>query len=139
MDTLHILLIVAGILHFALVWPAVLVPKVLDWQSDLANVSAMSRHVIWVHGAFIVLVNLSFGTLSIALAGPLSSGAPLARAVCGMIAVYWTSRLALQIGLFDTRQHLRNWWMTAGYHGLTIMFTYFSVVYWFAAVAPESM
>ena len=139
MNALEMLLIVAGLLHFGLTWPAVLVPKVLDWRHDLAHVSAMSRHVIWVHGGFIVLVNLSFGVLSITMAGPLASGEPLARAVCGMIAVYWTSRLALQLGLFDAREHLTTWWMTAGYHGLTLMFTYFAVVYWIAAVAPHSL
>lgn len=136
MTTLELLLIVAGLLHFALIWPAVMVPKVLDWRHDLAQVSRMSRHVIWVHGAFIVLVNLSFGTLSIVMAGALASGEPLARSVCGMIAVYWTSRLILQLGLFDAREHLNNWWMTAGYHGLTVMFTYFVAVYWLAAIAP---
>jgi hypothetical protein len=137
MNFLETLLIVAGLLHFALVWPAVMVPKVLDWRHDLAGVSRMSRHVIWTHGAFIVLVNLSFGALSIALAGPLASGEPLARAVCGMIAVYWTSRLALQLCMFDARKYLRMWWMKAGYHGLTLMFAYFAIVYWLAAVAPE--
>jgi hypothetical protein len=136
MNVLETLLIVAGLLHFALVWPAVMVPKVLDWRNDLAQVSRMSRHVIWVHGGFIVLVNLSFGALSIAMAGPLASGEPLARAVCSMIAVYWTSRLVLQLGLFDASEHLNNWWMRAGYHGLTVMFTYFAAIYWLAALAP---
>jgi hypothetical protein len=136
MATLELLLIVAGLLHFALVWPAVLVPKVLDWRNDLAHVSRMSRQIIWVHGGFIVLVNLSFGALSLAMAGPLASGEPLARAVCGIIAVYWTARLVLQLAFFDAREHLSNGWMTAGYHGLTAMFTYFVAVYWIATIAP---
>jgi hypothetical protein len=119
-----------------LLWPAVMVPKVLDWRHDLAHVSQMSRHVIWVHGVFIVLVNLSFGALSITMAGPLASGEPLARAVCAMIAVYWTSRLALQLGLFDAREHLDSRWMAVGYHGLTAMFAYFVFVYWTAALMP---
>ena len=133
MVTLEQLVVIAGLLHFSLVW---LVPQLLNWRHDLAHLSRMSRHVIWVHGAFIVLVNLSFGALSIAMAGALVSGAPLARAVCGMIAVYWTSRLVLQFGLFDAREYLSSGWMKAGYHGLTVMFTYFAAVYWLATLGP---
>lgn len=136
MPGLEIMLIVAGLLHFTLLWPALLVPKVLNWRRELAHVSGTSRQVIWIHGGFIVLVNLSFGAISIAMAPALASGEPLARAMCGMIAIYWTSRLVLQLAVFEARDLLTAWWLKLGYHGLTLMFVYFAIVYWAGALWP---
>jgi hypothetical protein len=41
-------------------------------------------------------VIISFGVLTLAHANELASGAPLARAVCAMIAIFWLARLAVQ-------------------------------------------
>ena len=60
-----------------------LVPQVLDWKSTLAKLDGLFRQLVWVHGAFIVLVIVGFGLLSTLLAPEVTSGTPLARAVCG--------------------------------------------------------
>src|SRR6185437_2204192 len=91
------------------------------------------RQLIWVHGAFIVLTITGFGLLSVCLAGQLASGTPLARAVCGLIGVFWLLRLGIQFFVFDARPYLRRKLLLLGYHGLTIAFVYLAVVFIAAA------
>ena len=68
----------------------------------------------------------------------LASGAPLARAVCGFIAAFWGARLAVQFFLFDARPYLRAPILAVGYYGLTVVITYFAVVYSLAAALPRA-
>ncbi len=128
---------VGGLLHFGVLIASALVPQVLDWKRELARLGTMTRQLVWVHGSFIVLVIIGFGTLSLLHAGDLSSGQPLARAVCGFIALFWAARLSLQFVLFDPRAYLTNVLLKTGHHGLTVTFTYFSMVYGWASIAPS--
>lgn len=36
--------------------------------------------------------------------------------------------------LFDAKEHLTAWWLKAGYHGLTVLFAAFTLVYAWAAI-----
>ena len=56
-----------GILHFGILIASALTPKVLDWRNELRQLHPLCRHVVWTHGAFIVLVIIAFGTLSLTL------------------------------------------------------------------------
>ncbi len=111
-----------------------LVPRVLDWRNDLARLNPLTRHIIWTHGAFVMLTIIAFGVVSLAIPGVLASGDPLARAVCGFIAAFWGTRLVVQFFVFDARPHLTSWFLTVGYHTLTVVFAYLTVVYAVAAV-----
>lgn len=135
MTTLELLIILAGVGHFGLLTASALVPRVLDWRRELRNVSPLSRQLIWTHGVFIVLVIIAFGVLSVTNAAALGGGSMLARSVCGFIAVFWLARLVLQLFVFDAASHLTRPWLRAGYHGLTVLFAYFTGVYGYAAVA----
>ena len=134
---LDYLLLIAGALHFTLLLPGALLPKVLHWGEELRRVCDLTRHIIWVHGAFVVIVIIGFGTLTLLNAHALAGGTLLARSLCGLIALFWLSRLGIQLFLFDARPYLRNWFLTAGYHGLTLVFAYFAGVYAWAAVLPK--
>ena len=48
-------------------------------------------------------------------------------------AVFWGVRLCLQ-AVFDVKPHLTAWWLTAGYHTLTVLFLSFTAVYGYAAL-----
>jgi len=128
------LIFVGGILHFGILLASACVPQVLDWKSSLAKLDPLSRQLIWVHGAFIVLVIIGFGLLSVALPAELASGTPLARAMCVFIAIFWASRLAVQFFVFDAKPFLKNAFLKIGYHGLTLVFLYHAVVYSVAAL-----
>ena len=138
MTPLTILILVGGGLHFGILFASAAVPRVLDWRADLAKLHPLTRQLVWVHGGFIVLTIVWLGVLCVTAAPDLAGGTPLARGVCGFVAVFWLARLALQFALFDPGPLLRTAWLKAGYHGLTIVFAYLAAVFGWAALAPAA-
>ena len=79
---LELLIFAGGILHFGILLASAMVPKVLDWKASLAKLDGLFRQLVWVHGAFIVLVIIGFGVLSVGKRPP----APFALDVCVLSA-----------------------------------------------------
>jgi len=132
--TLERLIFFGGLLHFGILIASALVPRVLDWKACLAGLQPLVRQLFWVHGGFIVLVIIGFGLLSIVLPQELCTGEPLARAVSLLIAVFWGARLVVQCCYFDASAYLETRLLKVGYHGLTIVFAYHTLVYSWAAI-----
>lgn len=128
-----LLILIGGVLHFGILIASGLVPGVLNWRSELAKLSPLSRQLVWVHGAFIVLVIGGFGALSLTLPAELATGSALARAVCSFIAIFWAVRLAIQFVVFDAKPYLTSRLLWLGYNSLTAVFAYQVVVYSIAA------
>jgi hypothetical protein len=137
--TLATLLLLGGVCHFGILTASALVPRVLDWEGELKHLSPLSRHLVWTHGAFIVLTIVAFGVISVANASHLADGSAVSRWFCGFVAAFWLGRLGIQVFLFDARPFLTNRLLKLGYHGLTAVFTYLGVVYAWAAVAPPKI
>ena len=49
------LLCIGGLMHFGILIASALVPRVLDWRSELRKLNPLTRQLVWVHGVFIVL------------------------------------------------------------------------------------
>jgi len=113
-----------------------LVPFQLDWKKELGSLSTLHRQMYWVYGGYVVLSIIAFGLISLFNAQELAAGTPLARWFCGYVAVFWGVRLCLQ-PVFDVKAHLTAWWLTAGYHLLSVLFVSFTVVYGAAAAWPR--
>lgn len=130
------LIVIGGVLHFGILIASALTPGSLNWRDQLAPLPVMLRKLIWVHGVFIVLVIIAFGTLSLAYPTALASGAALARGVCAFIAVFWLMRLAVQAFIFrgEATPYLRTRLLRWGYHGLTFVFTSLALIYGYAAL-----
>jgi hypothetical protein len=128
------LVIVGGLLHFAILVASGLTPRVLDWRANLAALHPFLRRLFWVYGSFIVLIILSFGSLSLIRAEELASDTPLARSICAIIAIFWLARVAVQFFLFDARPFLTTTFRRLGYHGLTILFIALVFIYGCAAL-----
>ena len=124
----------AGLLHFFVLIASALIPQVLDWRRDLAGVAPLTRRLVWVYGGYVVGNIVFFGLLATLLPSVLASGTPLARAVCAFIAIFWTVRLTLQYRVLYARELIRGFVLTTGYHGLTLVFAYFAVVFGSAAL-----
>src|SRR5258708_19088845 len=92
---LKTLLLLGGILHFGVLIASALVPQVLDWRRELRKLPPLFAQLVWVHGAFIVLTILGLGVISVTNAAELASGTLLARSVCGFVALFWGTRLAV--------------------------------------------
>jgi hypothetical protein len=123
-----------GGVHFCILVASAMVPRFLDWRHQLAPLHPFLRRLFWVYGVFIVLTIVCFGVLSLAFAPELAAAGPLARGVCGFIAVFWLARLAVQFFVFDARDFLTTWWLRAGYHLLTVIFTLLPIPYALAAL-----
>lgn len=123
------LLIIGGLLHFVILIASGLTPRLLDWRGNLATLHPFLRRLFWVYGAFIVLMIISFGTLTLFKADELASATPLARSVCAMIAIFWLARLGVQFFVFDARPFLTTAFRRVGYHGLTFLFSALVFIY----------
>jgi hypothetical protein len=132
---LPLLLFIAGLLHLAITSAGFMSVLVLDWRRTLLPLCAMTRHIIWAHAAFVLMTIIAFGVVSLSMSASLASGAPLARAICGFIAIFWATRLFVQFFLFDARPHLKNFGLKLGFHGLTVVFSYFVFTYAAAAIS----
>jgi hypothetical protein len=128
------LLLAGDLLHFVILIASALTPRVLDWRANLAALHPFLRRLFWVYGSFIVLVIVSFGALTLFHAGELASGAPLARSICVVIAIFWLTRLAVQFFVFDARPFLTRIFLRVGYHGLTLLFATLVFIYGCAAL-----
>jgi hypothetical protein len=122
----------AGLIHFAVLTASASVPKGLNWRENLAPLHPFLRKLFWVYGVFIVIVIISFGTLTLAHASQMASGEPVAKSLCAFIAIFWLARLIVQLFIFDARPFLTNWFYKTGYRALTLVFIYFVAVYGYA-------
>jgi len=125
-----------GLVHFGILIASALTPGVLGWRRHLAALPALLRQLFWVYGSFIVLVIISFGTISLAHPSELASGEPLARAICAMIAIFWSARLVVQWCVFDATPFLTKAFLKVGYHTLTLAFIALALIYGCAAIDP---
>jgi hypothetical protein len=134
--TLHHALLVAGAMHFFILIASAMVPKVLDWKTELAKLTPFLRTLFWVYGVFIVLTIVSFGTLTLLHADAMARGETVARSVAAVMAVFWGARLVVQCFVFEARPVLTKAWMKLGYHALTVAFVFLAAAYTWAAIAP---
>jgi hypothetical protein len=126
-------LLVAGCLHFALLLASFSTPRVLGWESELKKVSPLTRQLVLVHGAFIVLTIVSFGATTLVAGRELLCGSVLALAVTTFIGVFWSCRLLIQLFYFDASPWLTTPFRKMGYRALYLVFAFFTLVYLSAA------
>lgn len=138
-----IALYLAGGVQLAILAASASVPRVFDWRKNLRGLDPFLRKLFWVYGVFIVMVIIAFGVLTLRHAPVMAAGDPLARWVCGVIAIFWAARLLVQWFVFDAERFLTRWWLRAGYHALTVAFFYLIAVYswaaWFPLVGKEAL
>jgi hypothetical protein len=127
----------AGVAQLFVLIASALVPFRLNWRTELSVLSRLHRQMYWVYGGYVVLSIVAFALISIVNARELASRSGLARGVCAYIAVFWGIRVVLQT-VFDAKAHLTTWWLTAGYHALTVLFGVLTVVYAWAAVTTAA-
>jgi hypothetical protein len=128
-EFLKVALLIAGILHLAPLCAGLTVPRVLRWGSDLGKLDALTRQLIWAHGAFIAITVIAFGLITVTAGESMLQGTPLAVGIAAFIGLFWFLRLLIQLFYFDARPWLTNSFRTVGYRSLTFVFGYFSAVY----------
>jgi len=128
---------IAGGVQLMILIASSLVPLRLDWKHSLVGLPKLHRQLYWIYGGYVVLGISALGLICLINPTELASGTWLARSVCAYIAAFWGIRLSLQTVL-DARPFLTTWWLTAGYHLLTVLFALLTIVFIWAAVRPAS-
>ncbi|MEW6306669.1 MAG: hypothetical protein AB1705_24650 [Verrucomicrobiota bacterium] len=132
-STLTLLLQLAGVLHIGLICAGASMPRAVNLHSHVATLPPFIRRLFYVYFTFIGLMLLGFGVITFAFAEALAAGAPLARALCAFLAVFWTVRLVVAALVFDVRPYLINWFYRVGYQATNLAFIYLVLVYVLAA------
>jgi hypothetical protein len=132
-DLLARLIFVSGLAQLSILIASAMVPYRLKWRTELSALPRLHRQMYWVYGGYVVMSIVAFALISIANSRELASGSGLARGVCAYVAIFWAVRVLLQ-GVFDVKEHLTAWWLTAGYHTLTLLFATLTIIYAWAAV-----
>lgn len=128
------LIIIGGLLHFLTMIASAFIPKTLDWKGELGKIIPFLRILFWVYGFFVVMTILAFGIISVVNSEAMASGKSLeARSICAFISIFWGARLIVQLLFFNASEFLTNWFLKTGYHGLTLIFIYQTVVYGYFA------
>lgn len=126
--TLLVVIRIVGALQLCILIASAMVPGQLDWKKSLRLLPPLLRQMFWTYGIYTAAAILSLGLFSLLASDELAAGGRLARLVCGANCLFWGVRLALQ-GVFDAKSFLTHWWLTAGYHLLTVLFLLFTVFY----------
>lgn len=136
-DTLTTLIFFGGLGQLSILTAAAIVPFQLNWKEVLAPLPRLHQQMYLVYGGYIVLAIIALGLLSVIYCQELAAGSPLARGVCCYVGVFWGFRLTLQ-PVFDVKDYLTTWWLTAGYHALTVLFLCLTILFLYAAFRPPS-
>ena len=134
--SLSTLIFAAGCGQLSVLVASALVPVRLNWKEIFKQLPRLHRQMYWVYGGYTVLSIISLGLISIFNADELAAGSGLARAFCAYAAVFWAIRISLQ-PVLDVKEHLKTWWLTVGYHMLTLWFLSFTLIFGYAAFHPK--
>lgn len=137
MNTILILKI-AAVTHSGLLAAGLLMPSVVGLHAHLRTLPEFIRKLFWVYYGFIGFCLVSFGVGTFFLAGPLTSGTPLARSACGFLAVFWTIRFIVGTFVFNLQPYLTSAWRRTGLILANIVFTCLPLIYGWVALRGGS-
>ena len=126
------LIFLAGIAQIALVFGSLAIPRILNWRSELAKVRPLIKQMFWTYAAYILVINLCFGLLSVFDYRDLINGSRIATFITGFIAAYWISRVLIQFLYFDRKDFPTGKWNKAGEILLVTLFVFLSAAYSYA-------
>ena len=133
MNATIVLFWAAGLIQIGDAVVNLFLPAPLRTRENLDKVSPMVRQVFLVHWFYVLLTLVIFGSACLLFAHELTGGGPLARFLCGAMAVFWGLRIPIQLLVFD-REFRRR------YRAADVAFTagaiFLAAVFATAAVRP---
>ncbi len=133
-----LLLQITSLTYVGLLAAGLLMPGVVGLRQHICSLPTFIRQLFWVYYAFIGLCLVSFGLGTFLLADQLASGTPLARAVCGFLAVFWSVRFIAGTFVFDLKPYLTNPWRRIGLAAANFVFTCLPIVYAWVAITGRA-
>ena len=123
------LIFFAGLAQIALVVGSAAIPKLLNWKGELMKTSLLIRQIFWTYAGYILVINFSFGLLSILGEEELLDKSFLAKAITLFIALYWITRILIQFFYFDTSAAPKGLIYKVGEVTLVLLFFFLAIIY----------
>lgn len=127
-ETIENLVFIAGIMQLGILVASALVPFQLNWREELSGLRRLHRQMYWIYGGYVVLAIIAFGLMCLFNSHEMAKGSGLAKSISAYIAIFWGVRLVLQSQL-DAKEFLVTWWLTVGYHLLTVLFAALTILF----------
>ena len=122
-----VILVGVGVLHIA-------VPTLLGWRRELAGASPLNREISYVHCFFVGLACVLWGLLPLAAGGRLLQPGQITRLVLVGAVIFWASRLAIQLTVFNRHACQSAAWLALSAAG-TALWLYLTTVWAWALIA----
>lgn len=124
------LIIAGGIgqMFTALIYPYVR-HVVFDWYNDIKKLKPLNQEIAKTYGRYIQGLNFSFGLITILLTDELKNQTGLAVGLTGLIAAYWSGKLATQFAYYPMYQIPNKWFIKVGEVFMNGLFILFALVY----------
>jgi hypothetical protein len=131
MDTvlIHKLIFLSGIGHFILSLSSLFIPRVLNWDKHLQDLQPLFRQMFWTYAAYILVINFSFGVVSVFATEELLNGSFLSTSISLFIGLYWLARIGIQFFYFDKSSAPKGIIYTVGEIALITVFAVFTITY----------
>lgn len=133
MPDLISLVFLAGLGQLCVVAGSLMIPFLLRWREDVAQLRPLTRQVFWTYAAYIWCTNLFFGIVSVTLPDEFVSGDRVSLALTLFITVYWAARVGIQFFYFDRSDAPEGIIFVLGEWLLVGLFVIFTGVYGYAA------
>lgn len=119
----------AAILHIGLLWAGLTMPRAVNLREHLATLPPLIRSLFWVYYTFIGTCLIGFGSLTWYAAKAMAAGEPVARSLAIFLAIFWLSRLAAGVFVFNVRPYLTNPFYRFGNIAINLVFVYLTTIY----------
>ncbi len=123
----------AGVFHLITLAAAWFTPIPADWDDNLRKLPAIHRRFAFAQNVFIGATIAFLGLICLFFATELVAATPLARMVCGGIALWWGGRL-LVLPWLGVWPHLASMVLRAGFVLLAVECACYAVAFGFLAV-----
>lgn len=120
---------IAGALQLALSLAHFGFSRRFGWRQELQRVSLLTRQIFWVHTAFLMLVLLGFGSVSLLYTDELLSGGPLGRFLLGGLTTFWIVRWYCQFFVYRPELWRGNTLHTTAHVFFAVLWTFLATVY----------
>ena len=126
----NILIVIAAVgqIFTALIYPYIRL-VVFDWYNDIKKLKPLNQEIAKTYGRYIQGLNFSFGIISLLLTNELKNGTGLAIAITGLIAAYWTGKVATQFAYYPMYEIPNKLIFKVGEVVMNVLFITFAIVF----------
>ena len=128
------LIYLSGIALICLSIGSLIIPKLLDWPSEINKMPRLHGQIFWTYAIYILGMNLFFGIVSLITSTALIDKSILATALTLYMFLYWLGRIFIQFFYFDSSQLPKKAIFTIGEVLLLIVFFFVTIVYGWAFI-----